>query len=102
MALLSFVLVVALALWLGRNWATRAYGSRSANVLEQIRKVIWTEPEAHASEGMIRTKDGRERFWSIVVSALGTESDGRRLFVCMAKDVTEQKAHEEHVQLLMR
>jgi PAS domain S-box-containing protein len=84
------------------DWATRAYGSRSGNVLEQIRKVIWTEPEAHASEGMIRTKDGRERFWSIVISALGTESDGRRLFVCMAKDVTEQKAHEEHVQLLMR
>jgi PAS domain S-box-containing protein len=84
------------------DWATRAYGSRSGNVLEQIRKVIWTEPEAHASEEMIRTKDGRERFWSIVISALGTESDGRRLFVCMAKDVTEQKAHEEHVQLLMR
>src|SRR5258707_5109381 len=52
------------------DWATRAYGSRSGNVLEQIRKVIWTEPEAHASEGMIRTKDGRERFWSIVISAL--------------------------------
>jgi PAS domain S-box-containing protein len=44
------------------DWATRAYGSRSGNVLEQIRKVIWTEPEAHASEGMIRTKEGRERF----------------------------------------
>ncbi len=84
------------------DWATRAYGARSGNVLEQIRKIIRTEPEARASEGMIRTKDGRERLWSVVVSALGTQSDGRRLFVCMAQDVTEQKAHEEHVQLLMR
>src|SRR5258708_23676936 len=83
------------------DWATPAYGSRSGSVLEQIRKVIWTEPEAHASEGMIRTKDGRERFWSIVISSLATESDGRRLFVCMSKDVTEQKAHEEHCHLLM-
>jgi two-component sensor histidine kinase len=51
---------------------------------------------------MIRTKDGRERLWSFVSSALGTQSDGRRLFVCVAQDVTERKAHEEHVHLLMR
>jgi two-component sensor histidine kinase len=51
---------------------------------------------------MIRTKDGRKRLWSFVDSALGTQSDGRRLFVCMAQDVTERKAHEEQVHLLMR
>jgi two-component sensor histidine kinase len=51
---------------------------------------------------MIRTKDGSERLWSFVSSALGTQSDGRRLFVCVAQDVTERNAHEEHVRLLMR
>jgi len=71
-------------------------------VLEQIRQIISTEPEAQPAELMIRTKDGRERLWSFVVSALGTQSDGRRLFVCVAQDVTERKAHEEHVHLLMR
>jgi two-component sensor histidine kinase len=50
----------------------------------------------------IRTKDGRERLWSFVCSALGTQSDGRRLFLCVAQDVTERKAHEEQVHLLMR
>jgi PAS domain S-box-containing protein len=84
------------------DWTTRACGERSGEVLGQIRQIISTEREALPAELMIRTKDGRERFWSFVSSALGTQSDGRRLFVCMAQDVTERKAHEEHVHLLMR
>jgi len=71
-------------------------------VLEQIRQIISTEPEARPTEVMIRTKDGRDRLWSFVSSALGTQSDERGLFVCVAQDVTEQKAHEEQVHLLMR
>jgi two-component sensor histidine kinase len=53
-------------------------------------------------ELMIRTKDRRERLWSFVFSALPTQFDGRRLFISIAEDVTDQKAHEEQVQLLMR
>ena len=84
------------------DWTARACGERSGEVLGHIRRIISTEPGAERAEHMIRTKDGRERLWSFVSSALGTQSDGRRLFVCMAQDVTARKAHEEHVQLLMR
>jgi two-component sensor histidine kinase len=51
---------------------------------------------------MIRTRDGRERLWTFVSSALGTQSDGRHVFVIVAQDVTERRAHEEQVQLLLR
>jgi PAS domain S-box-containing protein len=84
------------------DWTTRAYRERSGEVLEQIRETISAEPESQAVELMIRTKDDHERLWSFVSSALGTQSDGRRLFVCVAQDVTERKAHEEQVHLLMR
>jgi PAS domain S-box-containing protein len=84
------------------DWTARAYGDRSGEVLEQVRQVISTGPEAQPAELMIRTKDGRERLWSFVSSALGIQSDGQRLFVCVAQDVTERKAHEEQVHLLMR
>jgi PAS domain S-box-containing protein len=84
------------------DWTARAYGDRSGEVLDQIRQMISTEPEAQPAELMIRTKDGRERIWSFVSSALGVQSDGQRLFVCMAQDVTDRKAHEEQIQLLMR
>jgi PAS domain S-box-containing protein len=83
------------------DWTARAYGERSSEVLQHIREIISTEPAEQSAEQMIRTKDGRERVWSFVSSALGIQSDGRGLFVSVAQDVTERKAHEEHVQLLM-
>jgi PAS domain S-box-containing protein len=84
------------------DWMACAHGERAGEVLEHIRQIIRTKPEAERGERTIRTKDGRERLWSFVTSALGTQSDGRRVFVCIAQDVTERKAHEEHVHLLMR
>ena len=85
------------------DWMSRAYGERSAELLERLRKIIIisTEPEARSAELKIRTKDGRERLWSFVTSPQATQSDGRRLFVCVAQDVTDQKAHEEQIHLLM-
>jgi PAS domain S-box-containing protein len=84
------------------DWTTRAYGERSSEVLKYLRRIIATEPKAQPTELKIHTKDGRERLWDFVASALGTQSDGRRLFVSMAHDATEQKAHEEQIRLLMR
>jgi len=84
------------------DWTSRAYGERSGEVLEYIRRIISTEPKAQPTELIIHTKDGRERLWNFVASALGTQSDGRRLFVSMAHDATEQRAHEEQISLLMR
>ncbi len=84
------------------DWTDRAYGDRSGEALEQIRQMIPTKPEAQQTELTIRTKDGRDRIWRFVTSALGTQSDGRGLFICVAEDLTERKAHEEQVHLLMR
>ncbi len=84
------------------DWTIRAYGERSNEVLARIRHTISTEAEPQPVERIVRTKDGRERIWSFVGSALGIQSDGRRLFSCMARDVTEQNAHENQIHLLMR
>jgi PAS domain S-box-containing protein len=85
------------------DWTSRAHRERSSLVLEQMRQIIVrsTEPEARSAELAIRTKDGRERLWSFVCSPLATQSGARRLFICIAQDVTEQKAHIEQVHLLM-
>jgi PAS domain S-box-containing protein len=84
------------------DWTTRAYGERGAEVLENLRWIIKAEPPARPAEAVIRTKDGRERLWSFIKSAMGTQSDGRRLFVTVAQDMTERKAREEQVRLLLR
>jgi PAS domain S-box-containing protein len=85
-----------------KDWTVRAYGDRWRQALEQIRQMIPTEAAAQRTERTIRTKDGRDRIWRFVTSALGPQSDGRRLFICVAEDLTELKAHEEQVHLLMR
>jgi PAS domain S-box-containing protein len=84
------------------DWTSRAYGERSDEVLEHLRRIISKEPKAQPTELTIHTKDGRDRLWNFVASALGTQSDGRRLFVSMAHDATEQKAHDGQIRLLMR
>jgi PAS domain S-box-containing protein len=87
------------------DWTIRAFREHSGEVLERIRRILImsTEPEVRSAELMIHTKDGRERLWSFVSSALpAPRSDRRRLFICIAEDVTDQKAHEEQVHLLMR
>jgi PAS domain S-box-containing protein len=85
------------------DWTIRAYGERSGEVLERVRRLILisAEPEARSAERMIRTKNGHERLWSFVTSPQATQSDGRRLFVCVAQDVTDQKAYDEQIHLLM-
>jgi PAS domain S-box-containing protein len=84
------------------DWTARAYGERSGEVLDYIRRLIWTESQGQLSEKTIRTRDGRERLWTFVCSALGTQSDGRGLFMSMAYDVTDRKAYEEQILFLMR
>ena len=73
------------------DWTERAYGDRAADVQAHIRRIIETEPEAIPAELTVRTKEGRSRVWTFIASALGRQSDGRRLFICMAQDITDQR-----------
>jgi PAS domain S-box-containing protein len=84
------------------DWTARACGDRAGDVNAYLREMISREPDAEAVEQSVRTRDGRERLWSFHASALGPQSDGRRLFISVAHDLTEQKAHEEQIHLLMR
>jgi PAS domain S-box-containing protein len=83
------------------DWIIRAYGERSSEVRELVREIIATEPEARTEE-LILTLGGEKRIWIFVTSGLGALSDGRRLFVTVAQDVTDRKAYEERIELLMR
>jgi PAS domain S-box-containing protein len=86
------------------DWTTRAYQQRSNEVLKYLREIISHEPQWKlCEERTIRTKDGRERLWRFFRAALGTQSDGRRLFVCIGHDVSDRsKAHENQIHLLLR
>jgi PAS domain S-box-containing protein len=86
------------------DWTTRAYPERSGEVLKYLRGIISGELQGKLSyERTIRTKDGRERLWRFFRATLGIQSDGRRLFVAMAYDVSDRcKAYENEILFLLR
>jgi len=84
------------------DWTTRAFGERSDEVMEMIRAIIEAEPKARPDQLTIVTRRGDERVWNFVTSGVGAISDGRRLFVSVAQDITDRKAYEERIHLLMR
>jgi PAS domain S-box-containing protein len=83
------------------DWTARAYNENFREVQDYIDQIVARELKGSSIERTIRTKDGRDRLWTFVYSSLGTQSDGRQLYVCTAYDVTERKLHEEQIQLLM-
>jgi len=83
------------------DWTIRAHGECSDKALELVRDMIATEPVARTDEQVL-TLNGEKRIWNYVTSGLGTLSDGRRLFVTVVQDVTDRKAYEERIDLLMR
>ena len=84
------------------DWTVRAFGDRSSEILKLIRQIIATQPEARQDEQTILTRSGYARIWNVVTSGLGPLSDGRRLYISVAVDVTDHKAYEERIELLMR
>jgi PAS domain S-box-containing protein len=86
------------------DWATLAYPKRSDEVLKYLRGNVSDELQGMLCyERTIHTKDGRERPWRFFRAALGIQSDGRRLFVAMAYDVSDQsKAYENQILFLLR
>jgi PAS domain S-box-containing protein len=86
------------------DWTTRAYQERSDEALKYLRATISGEPQGRlCTEEAIRTKDGHERLWRFFCAAVGTRSDGPRLFVSMAYDVSDpSKAYENQILFLMR
>jgi PAS domain S-box-containing protein len=82
------------------DWTIRAYGERSGEILGVVREIIATEPEARTDE-MVLTLAGAKRIWDFFTTSLGSQPDGRRLFVVVAQDVTDCRAYEERTELLM-
>jgi PAS domain S-box-containing protein len=73
------------------DWTIRVYGERSGEILRVVREIIATEPEARTDE-MVLTLGGAKRIWDFFTASLGTQPDGRRLFVVVAQDVTDRRA----------
>ncbi|MDA0269160.1 MAG: PAS domain S-box protein [Cyanobacteria bacterium] len=73
-------------------WLERAYGKPAASVIAQtIAQEYHLESRREEGEFTINTADGQQRIWNFSSAPLGTMSDGRRIAISMASDITEQQ-----------
>jgi PAS domain S-box-containing protein len=76
------------------DWTKKAYRQRSQNINEYIDKLYSMDYKAEDGEYEIYTAAGKKITWDFGSSALGKFTDGRRLVISMAKDITERKLIE--------
>lgn len=76
------------------DWHATASRGEAQSVAGFLRRAIEREPVEQCGEFKFLSRTGRRHDWSLVVSALGPLSEGGRLFICIAHDVTEQRQAE--------
>ncbi len=78
-----------------KEWAKMAYGTEQGSVKSYIDQLYNLDHWVDEGEYVIQTKSGENRIWDFGSSSLGNLSDGRRLVISMAKDVTKRKQAED-------
>jgi PAS domain S-box-containing protein len=80
------------------DWTRKAYGVNQYVVKEYIDKLYNLGTRVDEGEYKITAQNGETRVWDFSSAPLGLLSDGRRLVISMAKDVTERKLMEERIR----
>ena len=80
------------------DWTQRAYGERHSVVKEYIDKLFESASRVDNGEWEVTTATGEKRLWHFFTTPVGRESNGRRLVVSNAIDITEQRRAEEGVR----
>lgn len=77
------------------KWAKRAYGEQQApEMLTKMNRLYRLNRRIHEGEIEVNTRCGEKRIWLFISAPLGNLSDGRKLVISMAADVTQQKKTE--------
>ncbi|RMH67301.1 MAG: hybrid sensor histidine kinase/response regulator, partial [Bacteroidetes bacterium] len=83
-----------------QEWLWRAYGARHREVQASIDRLYDLTERVHEGVFEIRTRDLNTLYWDFYSSPLGRMSDGRRIVMSIAIDVTEK--HRAEAQLRRR
>ncbi len=82
------------------DWTEKAYGSRKELIQEDIERLYNLDRRLSEGEYTITTRNGEKRIWEFYSAPLGRLSDGRRLAVSTAIDITERKKAEAEIRQL--
>lgn len=78
-----------------KKWSEKAYGTLKDEVNSVINSLYYLKEQLHDGEYPVTTKDGRSLVWDFYSSYIGNLSDGRRMAMSVAIDITHQKSLEK-------
>ncbi len=76
------------------DWVEKAYGRKKDLVKADIDRLYNLNARVKEGEHVVSTSSGETRIWDFSSAPLGKLSDGRRLVISMAVDITERKQAE--------
>ena len=76
-------------------WIDKAYGERAEAMNAVIARLFELEESVDNGEREITTASGEKRIWHFVTAPIGRDSQGRRMLVTNAIDVTERRRLEQ-------
>mgnify|MGYP000700242724 CR=1 FL=1 len=82
------------------DWTERAFGERKTFAKADIDALYGLDHRKFEGDYTIRTKSGATRIWEFSSAPMGRQSDGRRMVISMALDVTERRHAETEIQRL--
>ena len=81
------------------DWIKKAYPKRQEFIRQAVARLYELDRRVEEGEFKILTKDQATRIWDFSSAPLGKLSDGRRLVISIAKDVTESRQAEIALEL---
>lgn len=79
------------------DWARKAFGQKNGYTRSYIDKLYDINEGVGEGHYTITTKNGKSRIWDFSAAPLGKLSNGKRLVMSMASDITERKLAEKEV-----
>ncbi len=82
------------------EWTAKAYGEKDNLVRSLIDQLHNLKDRVDEGEFLVTTKDGESRIWHFSSAPLGRLTDGRRITISMATDITRRKQAESEAHFL--
>lgn len=76
------------------EWIARAFGARAGEAREKARRVFAEQARSDEGDFPVMTRSGESRIWHFHSAPLEADAEGRRVRICMATDVTEERLAE--------
>ncbi|MFH0735569.1 MAG: PAS domain S-box protein [bacterium] len=81
------------------QWTSLIFRDNDLQHLKRMSKLYYIEKKVDEGEFVVYAKNNEKKIWYFSSAPLGTSSEGKKIIISMALDITKRKAAEEEIKL---